>query len=76
MSFLMSAQAQTVSIPDAGLDIAIRAALQKPLAEKTYSRGRDGTVIATVGECGRFRGDAAHRSNRRTLLLRQNRSRR
>jgi hypothetical protein len=33
MSFLMSRrQAQTVSIPDGGLDAAIRAALQKALA--------------------------------------------
>jgi len=35
MSFLMSAQAQTVSIPDAGLDAAIRAVLQKPIGPLT-----------------------------------------
>src|SRR5215475_12343818 len=35
MVFLVSAHAQTVSIPDAGLDAAIRAALQKPVGPLT-----------------------------------------
>src|SRR5215470_13690404 len=35
MVFLVAAQAQTVSIPNAGLDAAIRAALQKPVGPLT-----------------------------------------